>query len=131
MIKKLIVYTLSFAILFAIIHFTQDAILGQTSQKIRFNNYDTNIFFALSSLIICIHFEIFSHIKALQPQLGFIYLPTLFIKGILFFILFKSSIFEAETLKTIERLNLLIPLLLFLALEVFFITLILKEKPVN
>lgn len=131
MIKKFLIFTIAFATLFGVIHLVQEALINQYSQELNFNVYDTNMFFAVSSLIICIHFAIFSQIKKLQPQLGFIYLPTLFIKGILFFVFFKSSIFTSETLTTQERLNLLIPLLFFLALEVFFITRILKEKPLN
>tara|TARA_R110000751_G_scaffold121392_3_gene221898 strand:- start:500 stop:898 length:399 start_codon:yes stop_codon:yes gene_type:complete len=131
MIKKLLIFAGTFAALFVVIYFTQDSIIGISSQEIRFSVFDTNMFFAVSSLIICVHFEIFSHIKKLQSQLGFIYLPTLFIKGILFFAIFKPTIFNSETLSTAERLNLLIPLILFLALEVFFITQILNRKLPN
>ena len=128
MIKKFIIFVVAFAALFGVVYFVQESLIHQSSQEIRFSVFDTNVFFVVTSLIICIHFEIFSNIKKLQLQLGFIYLPTLFIKGILFFAIFKSSIFNSESLTIIERLNLLIPFLLFLFLEVFFITRILKEK---
>ncbi|WP_028870620.1 DUF6168 family protein [Psychroserpens burtonensis] len=131
MIKKFLIFVVAFAVLFAVVYGFQEVFINQSSQEIRFSVFDTNVFFGVTSLIICIHFEIFSSIKKLQSQLGFIYLPTLFIKGILFFIIFKSSIFNSETLTITERLHLLIPLLLFLALEVFFITRILKEKQAN
>ena len=128
MIKTFLVYTIAFIALFLVIHFSQNFILSQINKSVRFSLYDTNLFFAVSSLIICIHFIFFSNIEKLQPQLGFIYLPTLFIKGALFFIVFKSSIFSIEKLTTIEGLNLLIPFLLFLGLETYFITKILKEN---
>ncbi|MGB3605675.1 MAG: DUF6168 family protein [Psychroserpens sp.] len=128
MIKRTLIYTAAFAVLFGVLFFLQNAFLHQTEQRIRFNTLDTTLFLALASFIICIHFEIFSTFEKLRPQLGFIYLPTLFIKGILFFITFKSSVFALNDLTTFERLNLLIPLLLFLGLEVFFITEILKRK---
>jgi len=80
--------------------------------------------------VICIHFKFFSFIKSLQPQLGFIYLPTLFIKGIIFFIMFQSSVFNLDALTTAERLNLLTPLILFLGLEVFFIVKIITKNEV-
>jgi hypothetical protein len=131
MIKKFLIFVVAFAVVFGVVHLVQNALLNQSSQEIRFNTFDTNVFFAISSLIICIHFVIFSYIEKLQLQLGFIYLPTLFIKGILFFVIFKSSIFNFETLTITERLHLLIPFLLFLVLEVFFITRILKEKQSN
>ncbi|WP_047549385.1 DUF6168 family protein [Psychroserpens sp. Hel_I_66] len=128
MIKSLLLYILAFTLLFVTVHLTQKGILGQNISSIRFSLWNTNLFFAISSLLICIHFLLFSSIKKLRPQLGFIYLPTLFIKGILFFALFKSSIFKLESLSILERVNLLVPLLLFLILEVYFIVRILGEK---
>ena len=131
MIKKFVIFVVAFAVLFAVVYGVQEAFINQSSQEIRFSVFDTNVFFVVTSFIISIHFEIFSNIKKLQSQLGFIYLPTLFIKGVLFFIIFKSSLFNSETLTITERFHLLIPFLLFLALEVFFITQILREKQSN
>ncbi len=120
-------YIISFMVLFLIVHFFQDYFLNYSNAIIRFNLWDTNLFFAVASLIICVHLKFFSTIKNLQPQLGFIYLPTLFIKGILFFIMFKSSVFNLDVLSTTERLNLIIPLFLFLGLEVYFIVKIIRK----
>jgi hypothetical protein len=121
MIKSFVIYTVSFLILFLVIHFSQEFIINQLSISVRFNLWDTNLFFAIASLVICLHLKLFSSVKNLQSQLGFIYLPTLFIKGVLFFLMFRTSIFQLDTLEIVERLNLLIPLFLFLGLEVFFI----------
>ncbi len=120
-------YIISFMVLFLIVHFFQDYFLNYSNAIIRFNLWDTNLFFAVASLIICVHLKFFSTMKNLQPQLGFIYLPTLFIKGILFFIMFKSSVFNLDVLSTTERLNLIIPLFLFLGLEVYFIVKIIRK----
>ena len=121
-------YTASFAVLFLIIHFSQEFVLNESNNTVRFNLWDTNVFLVVASLLICVHLKLFSTIKSLQPQLGFIYLPTLFIKGGLFFLAFKSSIFSLETLTMVERLSLLVPLLLFLGLEVFFVVKILAQN---
>lgn len=130
MIKVLIVYFLSFTVLFLVVQFSQEFILNQLNSTVRFKLWNVNLFFAIASLIICLHFLIFSSIKNLKPQLGFIYLPTLFIKGIIFFVAFRSSIFSLDSLTTAERLNLLIPFLLFLGLEVFFIVKIIRKTEV-
>jgi hypothetical protein len=127
MIKAFIVYFLSFTVLFLVIQFSQEFILNQLNSTVRFKLWNANLFFAIASLIICLHFQFFSSIKKLQPQLGFIYLPTLFIKGVIFFIAFKSSIFSLDSLTKAERLNLLIPLLVFLGLEVFFVVKIIRK----
>jgi hypothetical protein len=117
-------------VLFLVFHFFQDFILNHFDSTIRYNLWDTNLFFATSSLVICVHFIFFSSKKKLQPQLGFIYLPTLFIKGILFFIIFRTSVFHLDVLSTSERLNLLIPLFLFLGLEVYFVLNNIKKNEV-
>ena len=127
MIKAIGVYALAFAALFGIVQFSQEAILNLLNTTTGFPIWDTNLFFALASFIICAHFQFFSSIKSLERQLGFIYLPTLFIKGIIFFFAFKSSVFNNDTFNTVERLSLLIPLLIFLGLEVFFVVKILRK----
>lgn len=127
MIKSLTIYVISFAILFLIVHFSLEYVLNHYHASVRYNLWDTNVFFAVASLLICVHFQLFSLIKNLETQLGFIYLPTLFIKGVLFYAAFKDSVFNIEILSTAERLGLLIPLLLFLGLEVYFIVKILSK----
>ncbi|WP_040756249.1 DUF6168 family protein [Winogradskyella psychrotolerans] len=127
MIKSLAIYIVSFSILFLVIHFSQDYILSTLNSSVRFSLWDTNIFFAVASLMICVHFQFFSLIKSLETQLGFIYLPTLFIKGVLFYVAFKDSVFNIEVLNTTEELNILIPLLLFLGMEVFFVVKIISK----
>ncbi len=124
------VYIIFFMILFLVVHFFQDSILNYFNFTVRYNLWDTNLFFTISSLVICFHLKFFSLKKSLQPQLGFIYLPTLFIKGILFFIIFQSSVFGLDVLSIVERLNLLIPLFLFLGLEVYFVVKIISKNEV-
>ncbi len=130
MLKTLIVYCFAFVVLFLVVHFSQEFILHQLSSSVRFDVLYTNLFFALASLIICIHFQFFSLFKSLEAQLGFVYLPTLFIKGIIFFFAFKTEVFSLDVLTTIERLSLLIPLLVFLGLEVFFVVKIIRKNQV-
>jgi len=127
MIKSIIIYVVSFFALLIIVHFSQEFIINQTNSIIRFNLWDTNLFIAIASLMICVHFQVFSLINNLKTQLGFIYLPTLFIKGVLFYVAFEDTVFNIEVLNTPERLGLVIPILLFLVLEVFFIVKIISK----
>lgn len=128
MIKSLLTYCIGFALLFFAVLHIQDWLLKLNEVSVRFSFYDTSLFFAVASALICTHLKIFSGIKNLQSQLGFIYLPTLIIKGIFFYILFRKSVFYLEKLNTTERLSLLFPLFIFLALEVYFIIKILKQN---
>lgn len=128
MIKALIIYVISFTVLFLALQYSQELILNHRNSSVRFELWTTNLFFALASLLICVHLQIFSSIKRLERHLGFIYLPTLFIKGILFFIAFKQSVFGIDVLSLTERVSLLIPFLLFLGLEVLFVVKILMKN---
>ena len=115
-----------FGLLFATVYGVQ--YLLNSSLQIRYNFKDVSIFFAASSLVIWFHFFFLEKFPKVKPQLGFIYLPTLFIKGILFYVIFKDSIFQIKNLTLPERLNLIIPLAVFLILEVYLISKILNKK---
>ena len=77
MIKSILIYTAAFAALFFAVYFLQTTVVEQSEALVRFNLWDTNLFFTAASALICIHLQLFSTIKSLQPQLGYIYLPTL------------------------------------------------------
>jgi hypothetical protein len=63
----------------------------------------------------------------LKEQIGLIYLATLFFKIIFFAILFKSTMFSEVPLPQSDRISMLVPLGVFLSVEVFFISKILKK----
>lgn len=119
MIKKILEIILGFAILFVIVYGLQYYFCANLA-CIRYNFLTTTLFFALSSAVICLVLLFLDTKQKFKPQLGFIYLPTLFIKGLLFYVLFQNSVFSLIKLTLEERLNLLIPLFTFLALEVYF-----------
>lgn len=127
-IKPVLVYIVSFGLLFIVIHFSQQFIIQKLNTPLKFKSEDVNTFFAIASFIICFLLHLLSYFKELKPNIGFMYLPTLFIKGILFFIIFKSSVFTLETFTMTDRVNILIPSLLFLLLEVIFVAKIIDSK---
>lgn len=129
MIKPIIVYSISFAVLFFVSLFLHQFVLDSQSVDIRFQLKPIYIFFAIASFLICIIFKSFTLFKKTKEQLGFLYLFTLFIKIILFSIIFYNSIVGLQDITKIESLNLLIPLLVFLVLEVVFISKLLNQKP--
>ena len=127
--KTFIKYLLYFTLALAATYFLQLWIIDLTSVKLRYRLLDVDLFFGIASFIICLNFLFLGTIKKLKPQLGYIYLPTIFIKGVIFYLYFKSTIFTNETLSMGERLHLIIPLIVFLVLEVYLISRILNEKP--
>ena len=67
----------------------------------------------------------------LTAQLGIIYLVTLALKLIFFTIIFKAVIFSETSLPRVDRIAMLIPMLLFLTIEVLFISKILNKTLVK
>ncbi len=123
-------YVLLFGMTLAVFYLLQLWVINMQLSQIRYSILNVNVFFAATSLIICILFVRLEKSPSIKPQLGFIYLPTLFVKGLFFYILFKGSVFSIDNLSTSERINLLVPLFVFLAMEVYIIVGILnKETP--
>ena len=126
MIKKIILFCLSFSTLFGIAYFLHDYILAENS--LRFELLHLYIFHFIFSLLICCLFQVLSNSQKWSHQLGFIYIFALVTKLLFFGLVFKDSVFKIESLTKTESFNLLIPMFLFLFLEVYFITKILKTK---
>jgi len=127
MIKKLIEIILGFGLLFGVVYGLQ-LYLFTPNCEIRFDLSATNLFFAVVSAVICLALYVLETRQKFKPQLGFMYLPTLFIKGVLFYIVFRESVFALEQLSVTERLNLLIPFFIFLALEVYFVSKVINKQ---
>lgn len=121
MIKTLAIYLVSFLALFFIIYLSQEFFYKQTEISIRFKLWHVNAFFAVISLLICVNIQLLLQIDSLKTKLGFVYLPTIFVKGIFFYLAFKNSILSIELLSFSERLSILIPFLIFLTLEAYFV----------
>jgi hypothetical protein len=128
MIKKIIAFLLSFFVLFGIAFSFHCYIIETYNTPLRFSLFQIYVFHCIVSLIISIGILQLSNSVKWSAQLGFIYIFTFLFKFMLFAIAFKNSVFEIEKLTKIESLNLLIPVFLFLFLEVYFIVKILNKK---
>ncbi len=128
MIKTIASYLLFFGLTFLVVYLLQFWLDNNYPPEVRFSKLNISIFFGLVSFIICSGFLLLATKPSIKPQLGFIYLPTLFIKGILFYAIFHSSVFSLVDITMVERIQLLVPFILFLVLEVYLITKILNDK---
>jgi len=126
MTKKIMLFGLSFLLLFAVSFLLHNSTLKYLS--LRFELFNIYSFHFLSSLTICYLILFFSNIEKWITQLGFIYIFALITKLFIFILVFKNVIFQHENITKVESLNLLIPVFLFLFLEVYFIIKILKDK---
>jgi hypothetical protein len=128
MIKIIFLYAVIFFSLFFLSFFLHENILEKYAIILPFSLQKVYLFHVAFSLLICVNFQVFSSVDKIFPQLGFIYLGTIFLKIILFFAFFYKSIFSEENLTEIARISLFIPMLIFLLTEAVFVAKILNKK---
>lgn len=123
--KQLITYALAFAITFLFFYLLHYNIVNKET-PLPFSLYEMYLFHAISSFIISSLFSIISKNENILNVLGLFYLLTILLKLGLFAIIFEP-VFKAE-LSKMESLHLLMPMFIFLFLEVFFISKILSKN---
>jgi len=114
MIKRILTVGLLISFLFTISWFVNDYLLAN---PIRFSLIQVYIFNAISAFVIYSIIEI-ALVYKFDKQAGYLYLTSMCIKIGIFILLFKSSIFSENPLTKPERLSIIVPFFLFLALEV-------------
>jgi len=129
MLKKSITYVIAFALLGFLGFTTHNFYTEEYQINLPFSLLKVYVFFAVFSLIICLLLNILSTVKKMENQIGLYYLASIFLKLPIFGATFYNSIFKI-TLNTNQRLSLVIPMMVFLAVEVFFIAKILSKKSV-
>lgn len=114
-----------FVILFTgiIIYYIQTLIFTD----LRFELQNVYLFFALATTIIYVSLTLLSKTPKFKDQLGFIYFATIFMKMGIFFAVFDSTIMSINAMTNTEALSLLLPIFIFLFLEVYFIAKILNK----
>ena len=120
-------YVLFFGMTLAVLYLLQLWVIDMKGFPIRYSILNINTFFAATSLAICVSFQFLKRYEKISVQLAYIYLPTLFIKGGLFFLIFRKSVFTLNNFTTPERLLIIISLVVFLILEVYLISRILNN----
>jgi len=128
MIKQLFKYFIIYSIVFLLGFNIHEFILGKLSLTLSFSLISIYVFHAGFSLLICAAIKLMSTKEKLFPQLGFIYLGTLMLKIVTFSIVFNSIVFGDKVLTKKESLSMLIPIAIFLILEVYFIAKIINKK---
>lgn len=128
MIKSLLLYTSVFVGVFLIAFGLHEGYLENNQIEVPFSLKKVYLFHLGFSLLICINFKLFSVVNKIFVQLGFIYLVTIVLKFVLFGVIFYQSIFNQENLIQEARISLLIPTILFLLTEAFFVVKILNKN---
>jgi len=125
--KLVLQYSIVFTFLFFSGQYLHEFFLSHFQKRLSLPLEKIYLFHFVFSLSICILFLFLTFSKKYKDQLGFLYLATLLLKIIFFVILFQNLIFTEIRLSKIDRISLLIPVILFLSFEVFYISKILKR----
>ncbi|WP_243473363.1 MULTISPECIES: DUF6168 family protein [Winogradskyella] len=126
MAKNLITYILVFASVGVLSYLLHNNFIEEKNISLPFSLKKVYLFFVLFSLVICSLFKIGSVINKIKEQLGFIYLGTIIFKITVFAVVFYQSIFAID-LTNAQRIALIIPMAIFLFIEVFFVAKILNK----
>ncbi|TXD50587.1 MULTISPECIES: DUF6168 family protein [unclassified Polaribacter] len=127
MIKDLLFYFLIFLGIFLVSFSFHENYINEQGVILPFSLKKVYLFQMGFSLLICVNFKLFSNVDKIFSQLGFIYLGTLLLKILLFCAVFYHPIFNEENLSQTAGVSLLIPTLLFLLTEAFFVAKILNK----
>ncbi len=129
MIKQLSIYFINFTLVSLIGFYFHTIVLSQLADQSPISLKEVYTFFGGFSLLVCTTLLLLlSNTEKFKDQLGFLYLVSVALKIILFCIVFSKYIFTASSFTNKETINLLIPMILILVLEVFFTSKLLNNS---
>jgi len=128
MTRQIFIYILVFGTVLFLGEYTHSYYIESKEITLGFSLKSMYAFHAFFSLQLCIIFTLLATNQKISPQLGFIYLASFILKIIIFCAIFYNPIFMVEKLSKTQRVSLVIPMALFLILEVYFIIKILHKK---
>ncbi|HLW33541.1 MAG TPA: DUF6168 family protein [Aequorivita sp.] len=104
-------------------------ILGYFQVEHPYTLWKIYLFQCLATLALCASFEVIAEKSPkYKDQLGFLYLAAMVFKVGIFSLFFSDILFSSLVLSKIDSLSLLIPIFLFLFLEVVIIVKILNRN---
>lgn len=128
MLREIFIYMIAFGLLFFLGDYIHNYYIENQGITLGFSLLNMYAFHAFFSLQLCIVFAFLSKNEKLRPQLGFIYLGSFVLKMIVFCAVFYNLLFAEEKLSNTQRISLIIPMIVFLILEVYFIIKILNKN---
>ncbi|CAM3414348.1 DUF6168 family protein [Zobellia roscoffensis] len=128
MIKQIVQYLVVFILVGATSFFLHQFLLAD--DNIAFNDLLQNayIFHFIFSLSVIIAFQLLSKSEKVFTQLGFIYMGLLVFKIVVYTAMCYPQLVGDQYLPRFYRASLLIPVFVFLVLEVFFVSKIIQRR---
>lgn len=126
MIKRILYYILSFGLLLLSGFYVHKGILSSTEKALDFSLFNIYAFHAVFSFVICTLLLVISKFPKFAAQLGFLYLGGFLLKFFVFAAVFQGLVLRESPLTSIESVSLLLPIVIFLTLEVYFVAKLLR-----
>ena len=127
--KKIFHYTILCCIALVIGYSIHQFILNYYQVTHPFTLWKIYLFQGVATLVLCASFEIIAQkSQKYRDQMGFLYLGAMVLKILLFSAFFSDILFSSLVLSKLDSLSLLIPIFIFLFLEVVIIVKILNRN---
>ena len=128
MIKKLLLYAIAAAIIFLISYNLHNYLLNSLDRIPPYSLRDVYVFHVLLSLFFVVTFELIIYfLKEFKDQIGFLYLGSIVLKMMLFFVIFRELLSTSLQLTKADKVSLLIPIAIFIIYEVMVVVKMLKR----
>ncbi|WP_125221807.1 DUF6168 family protein [Maribacter algicola] len=127
MFKKILLYAIVFTIVGTISFLGQTFLMDLETDFLQLleQSYIFHFFF---SLLLVIAFQILSKNQKVFEQLGFLYIGMLVFKIVVFTTMFFPQLMGDQPLPHFYRAMMLLPIFIFLTLEVIFVSKIMRKK---
>lgn len=127
--KKIFQYAILCGVILILGYSIHYSILSLSDIEHPFILWKIYLFQAIATFILCASFQIISEkSEKYKDQLGFLYLAAMVAKVGLFSLFFSDILFSTLVLSRLDSFSLLIPIFLFLFLEVVIIVKILNKN---
>ena len=128
MIKQIVQYIVVFILVGTTSFFLHQFLLQDDNLSFNRLLQEAYIFHFIFSLSVIVTFQLFSKNEKFFAQLGFIYMGTLVFKIVAYTAMCYPQLMGDQYLPRFYRASLLIPVFVFLGLEVFFVSKILERR---
>ncbi len=118
MTKRFLRFTVIFISVSILLYISHKYLLSFAGATLSYTLLDIYLFHFIASFSICAIVEWLS--SKLPNQVGYIYLSTIFIKIGVFVLIFKPIIFGVEDLPMSERFSIIVPMFIYLIIEVIY-----------
>ena len=128
LLKTVLLYIVVFTLVGTTSYFLHNLLLNGEDETFISLLRKTYLFHGIFSLSVIMVFNLLARINSVFPQLGFIYMGLLVFKIMVFTMVFYPQLMGGQTISRFHRASLLIPIAIFLMLEVIFVIKTLRSK---